>query len=308
MKDFFLFLGFILALIIPFFAFYKMYHRIMECKRSKIYAWIVSLAFSMPTVIVSLSLLFILGLDHLYEEHDVLYVQLIINVIIIGVYVFVYFLHNKKEYIVCIDSNQDNSLSPLEEKTSSGDKKILIGYNDKSGNLTIRAVEVLAVHHDHFDAYCHLRKAQRTFSMEGVLSSVTDTQTCLSMDKWEWFESIGGYRPSSMGAATKSSDLHAVEGEIDTPPDTKNDPCSESSAKLRLAGSDILFTGFTADMRVCLEDAARACGMVVRTKVTKNLSYLVCGPKDAPAKRLEAINVGASIIYGKDEFRDLVTG
>ena len=75
-----------------------------------------------------------------------------------------------------------------------------------------------------------------------------------------------------------------------------------------LNGEEILFTGFKYDVRSYLEDSARACGMIVRTKVTKNLSYLVCGPKDAPAKRLEAINVGASIVYGEDEFRDLITG
>ena len=308
MKGFFVFLGVILALSIPFFAFYKMYNRIMACKRSKVYTWIVSFAFSMPTLIASLSLLCILGIDHSNEKYNILCAQLIIDAVIIGVYLFIYYLHSKKEYIVCVDDNQDSSLSPVEERISSESGIILIGYNDKYGNLTIRAIEVLAVYQDHFDAYCHLQKTQRKFSIEGVLSSVTDTQTCLSMDKWEWFESIGGHRPSSMGAATKSSGLHVVESEINTQPDTKNDLCSENSANLRLAGSEILFTGFTAEMRVCLEDAARACGMVVRTKVTKNLSYLVCGPKDAPAKRLEAINVGASIIYGKDEFRDLVTG
>lgn len=92
------------------------------------------------------------------------------------------------------------------------------------------------------------------------------------------------------------------------PPPFQSENYSEEGNTPYLIGSDILFTGFKRDTRLKLEDSARACGMVVRTKVTKNLSYLVCGPRDAPAKRLEAIGVGASILYGEDEFRSLIAG
>ena len=310
MRDILLLAGITFSVITPLFAFSKMYKRIIGCQKRKIYAQIVSFIFSMPTLIAALSVLSILDSDYSNENNAALCGQIMFIVIIVGMYFFIYFLHSKKEYIVCVDSDQA-SLSPSVEEQFGSRKNFLIGYNDADNILTIRKIEVIAVSQDCFDAYCHLRKAKRTFLIKNVLDSITDVQTCLSIDKWEWFESIGGHKPYSIGVSNKSSDLRVINDEVNSLPDNKSEACSESdlaSDKSFLVGSEILFTGFKSDMRLCLEDSARACGMIVRTKVTKNLSYLVCGPKDAPAKRLEAINVGASIVYGEDEFRDLVTG
>ena len=309
MQELLYFLGVVVVLVAPFFAFYKMYKRIIECKKRKLYAYIVSFVFSVPTIMAALSTLLLIVPEQSIENSNSVYTNLVFAVVPVGLYFFIYFLHSKKEYIVCVDSHEAGPIPPLIEEEPSKRKKILIGYNDEYNNLTIREIDVIAVYTDRFDAYCYLRKAKRTFLIDGVLSSITDVQSCLSIDKWKWFESIGGHRPSSVGASTTSNDMRVVDDEINSLPDTQNDPCIENSLasdKPSLAGSEILFTGFKSDMRLCLEDAARACGMVVRTKVTKNLSYLVCGPKDAPAKRLEAINMGASVVYGTDGFRSLL--
>ena len=311
MNDFFVLLEFVFVIIIPFFAFYKMYKRIMESKREKVYAWIVSLLFSAPTFIAAVSATCILDLSYSNENYVALCGCLMFVLVIMGLYFLVYFLHKGKEYTVSLNNDQASVSPSFIEEQSNNRKNFLIGYNDENNNLTIREIQVVAVFQDRFDAYCYLRKSKRTFLIESVLDSVTDIQACLSIEKWEWFESIGGHKPYSIGASNKSSDLRVINDEVNSLPDNKSEACIESdlaSDKSFLVGSEILFTGFKSDMRLCLEDSARACGMIVRTKVTKNLGYLVCGPKDAPAKRLEAINVEASIVYGEDEFRDLVTG
>lgn len=43
-------------------------------------------------------------------------------------------------------------------------------YMCADGTLTKRRLKILSVHRDSFIAYCYLRRAQRTFKVERVLS------------------------------------------------------------------------------------------------------------------------------------------
>ncbi|MEK3821346.1 hypothetical protein MKY20_19935 [Cytobacillus sp. FSL W8-0315] len=43
-------------------------------------------------------------------------------------------------------------------------------YQDNKGNISQRRIKVLAVGEESFRAFCHIRKQQRTFKLENVLS------------------------------------------------------------------------------------------------------------------------------------------
>lgn len=45
-------------------------------------------------------------------------------------------------------------------------------YMDNSGAISKRRIQVLQVNGDLFRAYCHMRKAKRTFKVNGILALV----------------------------------------------------------------------------------------------------------------------------------------
>lgn len=59
---------------------------------------------------------------------------------------------------------------------------------------------------------------------------------------------------------------------------------------------EVLFTGFTVDVRQELEDEAELEGMVVRKSLTKNLDFLCAGPNAGPRKLSEAKGKGVTVM------------
>ncbi|WP_227369852.1 BRCT domain-containing protein [Halomonas sp. M20] len=64
---------------------------------------------------------------------------------------------------------------------------------------------------------------------------------------------------------------------------------------------EILFTGFSNDVRENLETEAKDAGLLVRKTVTKNLTFLCAGPKPGGTKTSQARAQGCTIL-NEDEF------
>lgn len=72
---------------------------------------------------------------------------------------------------------------------------------------------------------------------------------------------------------------------------------------------EICFTGFDSGRKKLLEGVANGAGMKVRTKVTKNLDFLVCGDEGAgPSKVKQAKNQSVNILDEEGFFRLIQTG
>lgn len=71
---------------------------------------------------------------------------------------------------------------------------------------------------------------------------------------------------------------------------------------------EICFTGFDVPERPYLEALATECKMLVRTRVTKNLDFLVTGDEPGPVKLKEATDKGVIILDTEGFFRMIQTG
>lgn len=309
MEDLIFLLRFLLLLGSPCLAFYKLYKFSRLSKKGVIYSLIASFFFSVFIMADVVYLLNLLGFLSSSEEDKT--ADNIMGLFFSSFFAFLIYAscgmkgkkHRKAENI-----SEEECASPC-NVYDENDDYIVIKYRDAVGNVSARKIKVLKVYSDRVDAYCCLREQERTFIIDRIIDDIIDIQTGEVINKWEWFDRIGGQKPLSVSSATKFGITSMANVESEELLESEKDSDIEHgliSDKSRLIGSEILFTGFTRDIRLCLEDAARASGMVVRTKVTKNLNYLVCGSNDAPTKRLEAINVGASIVYGEEGFRSLL--
>jgi hypothetical protein len=70
--------------------------------------------------------------------------------------------------------------------------------------------------------------------------------------------------------------------------------------------SELCFTGQTKADKIRYKKLAETAGFIVRSGVTKNLDYLVCGKNAGKAKVPKAIEQGVTLIYGEEEFMQLL--
>lgn len=155
-----------------------------------------------------------------------------------------------------------SSPAPSMGDSSSGDL-LIFEYQDEDGVVTMRTVEDWYEHDRAFTGYCNLRKAERTFLRRRVL---------------EWYTGEDLLTPLR-----------------DLPPEPRR---KERAAPVEV--DDILFTGFSKAERARLEAAAEDNGLVVRSTVTRGLTYLVCGPNAGAAKIAQAEAEGAEILSAEE--------
>lgn len=107
-------------------------------------------------------------------------------------------------------------------------------------------------------------------------------------------------------ASAQAGGLPFHEGYWTDPP-VDLSPEEEVSLSLRaLRGREleICFTGFPEDVRLTMEETARAAGMRVRTNVAKHLTLLCVGSAPGPVKLKAAMNGRVPLICGA-RFKEL---
>lgn len=95
-------------------------------------------------------------------------------------------------------------------------------------------------------------------------------------------------------------------GEHQSTPVTLNLPRSKAFNPNEPTPFEICFSGFPAKQRAILEKEASMAGMIVHTRVTNNLDILCAGTRVGPAKKVQAMALGAFII-DDIEFSDLIS-
>ena len=124
----------------------------------------------------------------------------------------------------------------------------------------------------YIEGYCYSAKETRTFRLDRIDGMIWQNNECFFVDDW-----LG-----KQGIRKKQSSLIK--------------PTKQKSHKL-----EICFTGFKRDEKLKLELLAEKNGFKVRTAVSKNLDFLVCGVNAGPSKIAQALERGIPY-FSEDEF------
>lgn len=150
-------------------------------------------------------------------------------------------------------------------------------YRDAQGNITGRKIEDRTDSEDHIQGICFERGDLRTFRLDRVLEYVDQD---VDLD-----ERVRYHRESSPLPNHAPGRPRPATGSV-----------------------EVCFTGFSADTRASLEEAARKNGLFIRGDVTKNLGVLCCGSKAGPSKVEKARRLGAVALTEEQFRRYLSTG
>lgn len=170
---------------------------------------------------------------------------------------------------------------PRKVRSKGAIDTIRFDYEDAYGAKTSRLLSVYGVTDEYMEGMCHTRNAVRTFRLDRIAGQITSVETGEVLEPYRWASSILGAEitsPSDLGVIIDDDDLY----------------CSE-----------VLITGFPAAERAKLERRALDANMVVRKTVTKNLAYLVAGPKAGLAKLAQAKERNA-VVIDADKFIEMV--
>ena len=163
--------------------------------------------------------------------------------------------------------NSENS-----EKKRKSSKIIEFTYTNAQGETSEREVKVDYVDDTYIEGYCYSAKETRTFRLDRIDGMIWQNNECFFVDDW-----LG-----KQGIRKKQSSLIK--------------PTKQKSHKL-----EICFTGFKRDEKLKLELLAEKNGFKVRTAVSKNLDFLVCGANAGPSKIAQAFERGIPY-FSEDEF------
>lgn len=144
---------------------------------------------------------------------------------------------------------------------------LLFAYEDTQGNISSRAITNWKTSETYVRGFCLEKQATRTFKIDRIIDVYDDTGL---------FDEA--YQP--------------------TPPPTV-DTATPSKKK---GAPEILFTGFDAKSRRTLEATAKAAGFTVRKTVTKNLDFLVTGPRPSQTKLGAASAKSGCSVLDKEGF------
>lgn len=163
--------------------------------------------------------------------------------------------------------NSENS-----EKKRKSSKIIEFTYTNAQGETSEREVKVDYVDDTYIEGYCYSAKETRTFRLDRIDGMIWQNNECFFVDDW-----LG-----KQGIRKKQSSLIK--------------PTKQKSHKL-----EICFTGFKRDEKLKLELLAEKNGFKVRTAVSKNLDFLVCGVNAGSSKIAQALERGIPY-FSEDEF------
>ena len=163
--------------------------------------------------------------------------------------------------------NSENS-----EKKRKSSKIIEFTYTNAQGETSEREVKVDYVDDTYIEGYCYSAQGTRTFRLDRIDGMIWQNNECFFVDEW-----LG-----KQGIRKKQSSLIK--------------PTKQKSHKL-----EICFTGFKRDEKLKLELLAEKNGFKVRTAVSKNLDFLVCGVNAGPSKIAQALERGIPY-FSEDEF------
>lgn len=71
-----------------------------------------------------------------------------------------------------------------------GVRRVEFDYIDQESNLTTREVTARSCRDGKITAYCHLRRAERSFFVDSIVGDVTDVETGEILDKRAWARSL----------------------------------------------------------------------------------------------------------------------
>lgn len=163
--------------------------------------------------------------------------------------------------------NSENS-----EKKRKSSKIIEFTYTNAQGETSEREVKVDYVDDTYIEGYCYSAQGTRTFRLDRIDGMIWQNNECFFVDEWLGKQGIRK-KQSSLIKQTK-----------------------QKSHKL-----EICFTGFKHDEKLKLELLAEKNGFKVRTAVSKNLDFLVCGVNAGPSKIAQALERGIPY-FSEDEF------
>ncbi len=173
-----------------------------------------------------------------------------------------------------LDMELDALLEDVDE--SYLEDEVLMDYVGHDGHTTHRKVRYKSTDDHLFYAYCYLRSEVRSFRFDKIKNLTNVDFKYISVD--DWIEHRTGRRYESR------------------PP---------SSYKSNKNSHEILFSGFSKLEREEMEDLAKGHGFMVRKSVTKNLDFLVCGPRVGAIKVQKAEEQGVMILR-EEQFDALI--
>lgn len=146
-------------------------------------------------------------------------------------------------------------------------------YQDARGNITARDITDISETEYYLQGYCHIANDLRTFRKDRILELLSNGD---------------------------DSELK-VKHYISISPPPKAPPQSHHLL-------DVCFTGFKSEDKKRLKEMAQSAGMIVRSSVTRSLTFLCCGYNAGPIK-IEKARAQNVIALNEEQFiRLLETG
>lgn len=152
-------------------------------------------------------------------------------------------------------------------------------YQDSKGHITARVLLNISETDKYIQGICQNKKELRTFLKSRVLEYVSDE--AVIENRLRHHQSL---HPSPIGPSLS----RRFKREINA-----------------LGKPEVCFTGFKEESKSILSKLASDNGMLVRTEVTKNISYLCCGNNAGPKKIEKARNQGV-VALDEEQFRVLL--
>lgn len=161
-------------------------------------------------------------------------------------------------------------------------KKVSFTYKNAKGEIADRTVENIQATSNYFAGFCLRSAEHRTFRYDGIVGDVRTGSGFFSglMTVDAWRKAMG------FTCAIIPKRSHGA-----------------SKAQLKI---EVCFTGFGEKRGNALKAIAKKNNMLVRSKVTMALNYLVCGWNAGPKKREMAQQVEGCIAINEVEFLEMV--
>ncbi len=158
------------------------------------------------------------------------------------------------------------------------DGPIFFAYIDAKDFIDVYHIEKPKYSEKHISGYCNSVSGFRSFRRDRVIKV---------FDSWHYANEYRALLPYKDGV-------------------TKNNNPESKSTITKKGSLEVCFTGFGADDKKSLQKVAMENGMVVRSRVTANLSILCCGYAAGPKKMEEAETKGV-LIMDKFQFINFLT-
>lgn len=153
-----------------------------------------------------------------------------------------------------------------ERGASPATGNLLFVYEDSNGKVSTRELSNWTVNGNKLRGFCLDREGIRTFRLDRITQVIE-------------------------GEALLEASRHAPARPSSPPPDRQ-----------RQGAPEVSFTGFDAKTRTQLEKTAVSHGLKVRKSVTRNLDFLVTGPRPSQAKLAEAKDKPGCSVTDKEGF------